>query len=95
MLKSRIFPFNPFWLAEALKNYILWTLDLLKHSFRFFSLAFSIDIFIIFLSPVATEGGCVWTASVGATKKRETATFFTSTPKSLHGEDNVLIVTRG
>ena len=34
------FPFNPFWLAEALKNYILWTLDLLKHSFIFFSLAF-------------------------------------------------------
>ena len=34
------------WLAEALNNYILWTLDLLKHSFIFFSLAFSIDIFL-------------------------------------------------
>ena len=44
------FPFNPFWLAEALKNYILWTLDLLKHSFIFFSLAFSIDIFLYFVS---------------------------------------------
>ena len=28
---GRAEPFNPFWLAEALKNYILWTLDLLKH----------------------------------------------------------------
>ena len=46
VLKSRIFPFNPFWLAEALKNYILWTLDLLKHSFIFFTLAFGIDIFL-------------------------------------------------
>ena len=29
-LRSRIFPFNPFWLAGALKNYIWGTLDLLK-----------------------------------------------------------------
>ena len=41
-------PFNPFWLAGALKNYILGTLDLLKNDVVFFSLAFSIYIFIFF-----------------------------------------------
>ena len=40
------FPFNPFWLAGALKNYILGTLDLLKNDVVFFSLAFSIYMFV-------------------------------------------------
>ena len=35
MLKSRSFPFNPFWLPGALGNYILGTLDLLKNDFAF------------------------------------------------------------
>ena len=43
------FPFNPFWLAEALKNYILWTLDLLKHSSKFFKLWHSALIFFFTL----------------------------------------------